>query len=87
MMEQGEGQDFRFREPRERFVASPSGVDEPVGVVGEAAEHGHRLCQGGEWRGVHRKGYLELLWSGSTRMALFYSQTAQQTSYSGHHND
>jgi hypothetical protein len=57
-------------------------VEQGVGVVHEAEEHGQRLFQVDERRGMLGSGHLLLLVVGS-RMAPFYSQTTQQTSSGG----
>ncbi len=71
LLQQGEGQNLRVRELLEGLVAAPSRVEQALGVVDEAEQHGQRLFQGAEPRGILRSGHAELLWSGSTRMAPF----------------
>lgn len=46
LLEESERDDLRVREPLERTVPVPSRVEEPVGVVYEAEQHGYGLFQG-----------------------------------------
>jgi hypothetical protein len=51
LLEQGEGEDFRVREPLYGLVASSMGVEQGVGVVYEAEESTLRASSrwSGEW--------------------------------------
>ena len=69
LLEQGEGQNLGVREPLEGLVASGAGIEEAVGVVGEAEQHGQRLFRAGEAWGKVGVGHLLLLVEGSP-MAL-----------------
>ena len=62
---QGERQDLRVREPLQRLVASGAGVEEAVGLVGEAEEHDHALFRVGEAWGEVDADHLSLLVVGS----------------------
>ncbi len=61
LLEQGERDDLRFREPLEGFVASSAGVEMGVSVVDEAEEDGEGLFRPGEAWGMVELGYLSLL--------------------------
>ena len=52
LLEERQGQDFGVREPLYGLVTSASGVEESVGIVGEAEKHGHGLFRLGEACGV-----------------------------------
>ena len=72
MLQEGERQNLGVRELLYGLVASPSlRVEGAVGVVDEAEQHGDRLFQGRERRGMLRSGHPGLLWSGVDRMAFF----------------
>jgi hypothetical protein len=49
----------------------PSRVEERVGVIDEAEQHGDRLFQEVTLPGILRSGHPKLLWSGVGRMTLF----------------
>jgi hypothetical protein len=72
LLEEGEREDLRVREPLERGVDLGPRVEEAIGVVDEAEQHGHGLFQAGRLWGRVRVGHLLLLVAGS-RMAPFYS--------------
>jgi hypothetical protein len=52
LLQEGEGDDLRVREPLERFVAPPAWVEESVGVVDEAEQDGEGLFRSGEPLGM-----------------------------------
>ena len=60
----GERQDLRVREPLQRLVASGAGVEEAVGLVGEAEEHHHALFRVGEAWGRWMRTICRSLWWG-----------------------
>ncbi len=83
LLEKGEREHLRVREPLEGLVTPPARVElSVVGVVYEAEEYDHGLFRRGEAWSMVVLGHPLLLWSGnSIRMALFLThQSAQQTS-------
>jgi hypothetical protein len=83
LLQEGEGYDFRVREPLERFVAPPFRVEESVGVVDEAEQDGESLFRSGVPLGMVGVGHLSLLREGRLRWPPFYPQSTQHTSRTG----
>ena len=80
LLEEGKGDDFGVGKPFYGFVASGAArVEETVGVVHEAEEHGERIFQMDERGGMLRSGHPRFL-SPGVRMAPFYRQSTQHTS-------
>ena len=80
LLQEGEGDDLRAREPLEPLVALPVGVEQRVGIVDEAEEDGEALFRSGEPLGMVELGHLLLLREGRLRWPPFYSESAQHTS-------
>ena len=71
LLEEGEGDDLRVRESLYCLVASSAvGIEQGIGVVYEAEEHGQSLFQVGERVGMLGVGHPRFLSSG-VRMAPF----------------
>ena len=70
LLQKRELDDLRVREPFERLVSSSMGVEEQVGIVYEAEEHGYDFFQIAGRRGMLRVGHLLLLVVGSLMAPL-----------------
>jgi hypothetical protein len=79
LLEERQGYDLRVRELLERLVAVRVGIEEGIGVVGEAKKHGYRLFQGGEGGSMLRVSHPRFLSLGFGWL-LFYRQSTQQAS-------
>jgi hypothetical protein len=82
LLEERQGYDLRVRELLERLVAVRVGIEEGIGVVGEAKKHGYRLFQGGEGGSMLRVSHPRFLSLGFGWL-LFYRQSTQQASSNG----
>jgi hypothetical protein len=71
LLQESEGYDLRVREALEPLVPPPARIEEAVGIVYEAEQHGYGLFRAGEACCKVGPGHPELLWSGVGRMALF----------------
>ena len=60
LLQEGEREDLRVREPLEGLVAPPSRVEVGVGVVDEAEQDGYGLFRSGESVGMVFLGHLML---------------------------
>src|SRR5215212_6729094 len=83
LLQEGQGDDLRVREPLEPLVAPPIGVEPRVGIVDEAEENGKGLFRLGEPLGMVGAGHPLLLREGRLRWPPFYSESAQHASSSG----
>src|SRR5829696_7666030 len=80
LLEEGEREDLRVREPLERGVAISPRVEEAIGVVDEAEQHGLTASSKRAAGGVGFGWAISCsLWRG-VGWPLFYSQTTQHSS-------
>jgi len=64
LLQEGEGDDLRVREPLERLIAPPVRVEQRVGIVDETEEDAQGLFRLGEALGMVGLGHLLLLREG-----------------------